>query len=63
VFFREHVALHYSPECVEEEFCELRLYGVLGSWSVRSCNVLNFWASNSLACAFVESNQAAQQPL
>ena len=22
----------YSPECVEVEFCELRLYGVLGSW-------------------------------
>src|SRR5215217_8517004 len=22
----------YSPECVEEKFCELRLYGVLGSW-------------------------------
>jgi hypothetical protein len=21
----------YSPECVEEEFCELRLHGVLGS--------------------------------
>src|SRR5215210_3374979 len=21
----------YSPKCVEEEFCELRLYGVLGS--------------------------------
>jgi hypothetical protein len=21
----------YSAECVEEEFCELRLYGVLGS--------------------------------
>jgi hypothetical protein len=24
-------ALRYSPECVEEEFCELRLYGVLRS--------------------------------
>ena len=22
---------HYSPECVEVEFCELQLYGVLGS--------------------------------
>ena len=22
----------YSPECVEEEFCELRVDGVLGSW-------------------------------
>jgi hypothetical protein len=22
----------YSPDCVEEEFCELRLYAVLGSW-------------------------------
>jgi hypothetical protein len=22
----------YSPECVEEEFCELRLLGILGSW-------------------------------
>jgi hypothetical protein len=21
----------YSPECVEEEFCELRLLGILGS--------------------------------
>jgi hypothetical protein len=21
----------YSPKCVEEEFCELRVYGVLGS--------------------------------
>jgi hypothetical protein len=21
----------YSPKCVEEEFCELRLYGILGS--------------------------------
>src|SRR5215203_1997387 len=23
----------YSPDCVEGEFCELRVYGVLGSWS------------------------------
>jgi hypothetical protein len=25
----------YSPECVEGEFSELRLAGVLGSWGVR----------------------------
>jgi hypothetical protein len=24
----------YSAECVEQEFCELRLYGVLGSYVV-----------------------------
>src|SRR5215207_279059 len=32
----------------EESFSEvgLPLYGVLGSWSGRSCNVLNFLASN-----------------
>src|SRR5215207_9860983 len=32
----------------EESFCEveLPLYGVLGSWSGRPCNVLNFLASN-----------------
>jgi hypothetical protein len=23
----------YSPECVEEEFCELRIDGVLRSWT------------------------------
>ena len=22
----------YSPECVEEEFSEVRLLGILGSW-------------------------------
>jgi hypothetical protein len=42
---------------------ELPLYGVLGSWSDHSCNVFNFLASNSSARAFVESNQAAKQPL
>ena len=47
------------------DFCEveLRLYGVLGSWSGWSCNCFNFLASNSLACASVESNQAARPPL
>ncbi len=44
-------------------FCELRRDGVLGSWSGRSCNVFNFLASNLSARAFVESNQAAKQPL
>jgi predicted anti-sigma-YlaC factor YlaD len=39
---------------------ELRLYGVLGSWLGRSCNVFIFLASNSSARALVESNQAAQ---
>jgi hypothetical protein len=27
----------YSPECVEVEFCELRLYRILRSSSVRRC--------------------------
>src|SRR5215204_3276285 len=45
------------------DFCELRRDGVLGSWSVRSCNVFNFLASNSSARAFVERYQAAKQPL
>jgi hypothetical protein len=53
----------YSPWCVEEKFCELRVDGVLGSWSGRSCNVFDFLVSNSSARAFVESNQAAKQPL
>ncbi len=26
-----HPKKPYSPECVEEEFCELRLYRILGS--------------------------------
>jgi fatty acid desaturase len=42
---------------------ELPLYGVLRSWWGRSCNVFDFPASNSSARAFVESNQAAKQPL
>jgi hypothetical protein len=25
VFPKEHVTLHYSPECVEGEFCEVRM--------------------------------------
>jgi hypothetical protein len=27
------LTLAYSPKCVEGEFCELRLYGILGSSS------------------------------
>src|SRR5215208_6246136 len=42
---------------------ELRHNGVLGSWSGWSCNSFSFLASNSLARAFVESNQAARPPL
>jgi hypothetical protein len=26
--------IRYSPKCVEYEFCELRLYSVLRSWSM-----------------------------
>ena len=26
-----YIPLRYSPKCLEEEFCELPLYGVLGS--------------------------------
>ena len=28
---RERLNLTYSPECLEDEFCEIRLYGVLRS--------------------------------
>jgi hypothetical protein len=31
---RESVSCPYSPECVEEKFCELRNYGVLGRSSM-----------------------------
>ena len=31
MFFREYVALHYSPEYVEGEFSEVRELGVLRS--------------------------------
>jgi hypothetical protein len=51
------------PECLEEEFCELPLYGVLRGWSGWSCNSFDFLASNSLSRAFAESNQAAKRPL
>ena len=30
----------YSPQCVEYEFCELRMYGVLGSSVLPWCSVV-----------------------
>ena len=29
------IILRYSPECLEEAFCELRLYRVLGSTPIK----------------------------
>src|ERR671916_825279 len=34
---RPAIILRYSPECVEGEFCELRMYGVLESSYMALC--------------------------
>jgi hypothetical protein len=37
----------YSPECVEEEFCELRLYGVLRSSRKAPGQRAGWWPTRS----------------
>ncbi len=40
----------YSPECVEEDFCELRPYRVLGRSHMRSCaTILHLFSHDALA--------------
>ena len=55
--------LAYSLECVEGEFLANFALEFSEVGQVRSCNVFDFLASNLSARAFVESNQAAKQPL
>src|SRR5215204_7001132 len=44
----------YSPECVEVEFCELRLYGVLGSSRVCSAPLALFVSLHAPVCRRLE---------
>src|SRR5829696_7156935 len=44
----------YSPECVEGEFCELRLLGILGNSTRISCIIHRLW----LVCVYCATNRA-----